>query len=97
MHLRTHAWRRPVVVTAVAAALACAALVSPAAAAAKRPPCTKRAIAAGLRRGPAKTPGATIEGFQCDGRWALAVDVYKGVTVPAYSTRGALAGSAWTA
>jgi hypothetical protein len=42
----------------------------------------QRAIAAGLRRGTVKTPGATIEGFQCDGRWALAIDVYQGVTVP---------------
>ena len=67
----------------VAVALACAVAVSAAAAAPKRPPCTRKAIAAGLRRGTDKTPGAIIEGFRCAGRFAIAVDVYKGVTVPA--------------
>ena len=47
--------------------------VSPPAAVAKHPPCTKKAIAAGLRRGANKIPGAPIEGFRCAGRWAFAV------------------------
>ena len=83
MHPAIHSWRRVAATTVVAVALACIVAVSAAAAAPKRPPCTKRTIAAGLRRGTAKTPGAIIEGFQCDGRWAFAVDVDKGITVPA--------------
>ena len=75
--------RRIAVTAVVALTLACTVAVSLAAAAPKRPPCTKKAIAAGLRRGAYKTPGATIEGFRCAGRFALAVDVYKGITVPA--------------
>lgn len=47
--------------------------VSSPAALAKRPPCTKKAIAAGLRRGANKIPGAPIEGLRCAGRWAFAV------------------------
>lgn len=57
--------------------------VSPAAATVNRPPCTRRAIAAGLRRGTNKTPGATIEGFRCAGRFTIAVVVWERVTVPA--------------
>ena len=90
MHPARRAWRRAAVTSAVAVALACTMAVSAAAAPAKRPPCTRRAIAAGLRRGTHRTPGAIIEGFQCAGRWAIAVDVYKGITVPAllHATRG---------
>ena len=36
-------------------------------------PCTKKAIAAGLKRGANKIPGALIDGFRCAGRWAFAV------------------------
>jgi hypothetical protein len=47
--------------------------VSSPAALAKRPPCTKKAIAAGLKRGANRIPGAPIEGFRCAGQWAFAV------------------------
>jgi hypothetical protein len=67
----------------VALALTGTVAITPAAAAPKRPPCTKRAIAAGLRRGAYKTPGAIVADFQCAGRFALAIDVYEGITVPA--------------
>jgi len=45
----------------------------PAPAVKKGPPCTRKALAAGLRRGANKIPGAPIEGFRCAGRWAFAV------------------------
>jgi hypothetical protein len=45
----------------------------PAAAPANNPPCTRKALAAGLKRGANKIPGAPIEGFRCAGRWAFAV------------------------
>ncbi len=83
MHPGIHARRRAAVIIVVVVVLACTAAISAAAAPRKHPPCTKRAIAAGLRRGTAKTPGAIIEGFQCAGRWAFAMDVDKGITVPA--------------
>jgi hypothetical protein len=75
--------RRIALTIVVALALAATVAMSPAAAAPRRPPCTKKAIAAGLRRGAYRTPGAIIEGFQCAGRFALAVDVYEGIAVPA--------------
>jgi hypothetical protein len=37
------------------------------------PPCTRKALAAGLKRGANKIPGAPIEGFRCTGRSAFAV------------------------
>ena len=83
MHLRIHAWPRVLAPALVAVAVGCTLAVSPAAASPKRPPCTRKAIAAGLRRGKYKTPGAIIEGFKCAGRFALSVDVWEGVTVPA--------------
>jgi hypothetical protein len=36
------------------------------------PPCARKALAAGLKRGTNKIPGAPIEGFRCAGRWAIA-------------------------
>lgn len=53
------------------------------------PPCTKKALAAGLRRGANKLPGDLIEGWRCAGRWAIAV-VLDGVDdVPAlFHARG---------
>jgi hypothetical protein len=39
----------------------------------KGPPCTKKALAAGLKRGTNKLPGRLIEGWRCAGRWAIAV------------------------
>jgi hypothetical protein len=63
--------------------------VSPAAPLTKLPPCTRKALAAGLKRGANKIPGAPIEGFRCAGRWAIAV-VLDGVDdVPAlFHARG---------
>lgn len=53
------------------------------------PPCTKKALAAGLKRGTDKLPGAPIEGFECAGRWAIAAVIDVGVTVPAlFHARG---------
>jgi hypothetical protein len=37
------------------------------------PPCTKKALAAGLKRGANKLAGDPIEGWRCAGRWAIAV------------------------
>jgi hypothetical protein len=83
MHPGIHAARRiAVTVVVVGLALAGTVAISPAAAA-PLPRCTKRAIAAGLGRGPYKTPGAMVEDFQCAGRFALTIDVYEGITVPA--------------
>jgi hypothetical protein len=73
MYPGIRAWRRAAAITGIAVALACVVAAGPAAALAKRPSCTKKAIAAGLKRGANKIPGAPIEGFRCAGRWALAV------------------------
>ena len=83
MHPGIHAARRIAVTIGVALALTGTLATSPAAAAPKRPPCTKQAIAAGLTRGAYKTPGAIVASFQCAGRFASAIDVYEGITVPA--------------
>jgi hypothetical protein len=50
-----------------------AAAVGPAPSVTHGPPCTKKALAAGLKRGTNKLPGRLIEGWRCAGRWTIAV------------------------
>lgn len=70
-------------VTVAAVALSCVVAVSPAAARTKRPPCTKKAIAAGLGRGAEKMPGGKVEDFRCARRFAVALVDYEGFAVTA--------------
>lgn len=79
MHAGFVAWRRVSAIAVVTVALACAVAVSPAAGATRRPPCTKRALKAGLKRGANKTPGGKIDVFGCAGRFAYAAVTYKGI------------------
>ena len=91
MHTGVHAWRRVAAMTVVAAALGCMAAVSPAAGATKHLPCTRKTIAAGLKRGVNKLPGAAIESSpMCAGRFAVALVVYKRIPITAvFRARGA--------
>lgn len=73
MDLSKHMLRRTVALSAVAAGLTGALAVGPAAGATKRPPCTKQALTAGLKRGVDKQPGAKIaRPFGCAGSYAYA-------------------------
>jgi hypothetical protein len=63
--------------TALLAAAAFAASAASAGAKSKFPPCTKKALSAGLKRGPAKQKNAKVQGsFGCARGWA-----YSGIVV----------------
>jgi len=81
MHLGTKVCKRAAAVSAVAAGLTGAVAVVPATAATKRPPCTRTALAAGLKRGSEKQPGGRIpkKTFGCAGRYAYAAVVFRGI------------------
>lgn len=63
--------------TAMLAVAAFAASASASTSRSKYPPCTKKALSAGLKRGSAQPKNAKLEGpFGCAGRWA-----YSGILV----------------
>lgn len=70
MHLGRQVCHRIAAVSAVAVGLAGAVAAGPASGAGSKPPCTKQALSAGLKRGTARVNGKIGKPFGCAGTWA---------------------------
>jgi hypothetical protein len=93
MNFSTHILRRTAALSAVAAGLIGAVTVAPAVGATTRPPCTRQALTAGLKRGTQKHPHGKIAkgkgSFGCAGPYAYAaVDLKLFTITQVYKAQG---------